>query len=432
MTSLLSSVINVRLVHVFGNHSPSRGDDTVVSSMFPANRQGSCLFHTSGLDKISNTNKKAERMEKSRETSAKLLASLRKTRLEGLVNPEPVLTDEEKITRRIKKLQSIKGLVQFYWYRVKKKRELTPLHKFTILECILAYFSKNVQMRDVFLTQPLQQSLFQMLAQDIRVHLNDFDANQLCKVAIYMAKLCVKDPAIYKDLERGILYHKLGGYSAKQLSQLSCAFAKYYSHTNVDQIFHALDKEIFSRELSNFSSKELCSIAWSFSEYGIPDDNQFYKVMANEILTRDLSQFQPWALASLAFTYSQAHAFRAEVFELVEEELLQREDLKYFATNDLVMLVLAFGRVEKLHPLLFQKFEVVMVTRRDYAETVVDEYLREMYTLLKNSEFHLAVVVKMIEHVLDPDVCNSLFDILFRPRRSWKEKVLHQYLFKAY
>ena len=351
-------------------------------------------------------------MEKSRETSAKLLASLRKTRLEGLVNPEPVLTDEEKITRRIKKLQSIKGLVQFYWFRVRKKRKLTPLHTFTILECILAYFSKDVQMRDVFLTQPLQQSLFQMLAQDIRVHLNDFDANQLCKVAIYMAKLCVKDPAIYKDLERGI--------------------AKYYSHTNVDQIFHALDKEIFSRELSNFTSKELCSIAWSFSEYGIPDDNQFYKVMANEILTRDLSQFQPWALASLAFTYSQAHAFRAEVFELVEEELLQREDLKYFATNDLVMLVLAFGRVEKLHPLLFQNFEVVMVTRRDYAETVVDEYLREMYTLLKNSEFHLAVVVKMIECVLDPDVCNSLFDILFRPRRSWKEKVLHQYLFKEY
>lgn len=83
-----------------------------------------------------------------------------------------------------------------------------------------------------------------MLAQDVRVHLSDFDANQISKVVIYMAKLCVKDPSIYRDLERGILYHKLSGYSTKQLSQLSWAFAKYCLHTNV-QIFHTLDKEIF-------------------------------------------------------------------------------------------------------------------------------------------------------------------------------------------
>ena len=120
------------------------------------------------------------------------------------------------------------------------------------------------------------------------------------------------------------------------------------------------------------------------------------------------------------------------MFEVVEEELLQRDDLKSFATNDLVILVLAFGRVGKLHPELFQKFEVTMVKRRDYAETVVREYLQETYHLLKKREFHLAVVVKMIERVLDTDVCNSLFDILFRPRRSWKEKkyiYIYKYIF---
>ena len=120
------------------------------------------------------------------------------------------------------------------------------------------------------------------------------------------------------------------------------------------------------------------------------------------------------------------------MFEVVEEELLRLDYLKSFATNDLVILVLAFSRVGKLHPELFQKFEVTMVKKRDYAETVVREYLQETYHLLKKSEFHLAVVVKMIERVLDPDVCNSLFDILFRPHRSRKEKVLHQYLFKVY
>ena len=114
---------------------------------------------------------------------------------------------------------------------------------------------------------------------------------------------------------------------------------------------------------------------------------------------------------------------------MVEKELLQRDDLKSFATNDLAILVLAFSRVGKLHPELFQKFEVTMVKKRDYAETVVREYLQETYHLLKKSEFHLAVVVKMIERVLDTDVCNSLFDILFRPRRSWKEKNIYINIF---
>ena len=433
MNSLLPKV---RRAHMLGNqlrgHISNSLHDKFLSVAFLGYFPKSYLFHTSGLHVARPSNKKAERTEKSREASGKLLEKLRKTRLEGLVNPEPVSTPEEKLTKRIRKIQSIKGLLQFYWFRVNKKRELTPLHKFTILECIVVYFSKSVQMRDVFLTQPLQQSLFEMLAQDVRVHLNDFDANQIYNVVIYMAKLCVKDPSIYADLERGILYHKLRGYSNKQLSQLGWAFAKYCLHTNVVEIFHALDKEIFSRDISKFSSEELCTIAWSFSEFGFPKDRQFYKAIGSEILTRDLSQFKPWTLASLSLSYSRADAFVAEVFEVVEEELLQRDDLKSFATNDLVILVLAFGRVGKLHPELFQKFEVTMVKRRDYAETVVREYLQETYHLLKKSEFHLAVVVKMIERVLDPDVCNSLFDILFRPRRSWKEKILHQYLFKAY
>lgn len=133
---------------------------------------------------------------------------------------------------------------------------------------------------------------------------------------------------------------------------------------------------------------------------------------------------------SLLFSYSRADAFVSEVFQVVDEELLQGDDVKSFATNDLVILVLAFGRVGKLHPKLFQKFGVEMVTRRDYAETVVREYLQETYNLLENSEFHLAMVVKMIGRVLDPDVCNSVFDILFRPREIVKRKVLHQYLLK--
>lgn len=432
MRTISSLLTNFRPVYVLGINKltlTNSGKDSSLQRLFPLNYPMTFLFNTSAMAAI---NKRAEKMEKSREKSAQLLESLRKKRLEGLANPTPLLSRDEKIVKQIEKLQSIRKLVISYWVAVKRNQELTPLHKVTILECIVKYFNKSVQMRDVFLVQEMQQKLFQMLVQDIRANLNEFDANQLYTVAICMATLCVKDPPVYKDLETGILHYKLAGYSTKQLSQLSWAFTKYHSRTNVDQIFHALNEEIFSRELSDFTSEEMLSIVWSFSEYGFPDTGQFYKVMGNEILTRDLNQFQPWMVASFAFAYSTVESLNAEVLKVIEEELFQREDLTPFATNDLVMLVLAFARVRKLHPILFKMLETVMVKRRDYKETVVEEHLREMHDLLKNSEFHLAVLVKIIERVLDPSVCNSLFDILFRPRRSWKEKMLHQYLFKAY
>lgn len=431
MRTMRSVFTNVRFVHMLGINGLYTNSDKARSLQrrFPLNYPRTFLFHISAMAAV---NKRAEKMEKSREKSAQLLESLRKKRLEGLVNPKPLLSRDEKIVKQIERLESIKKLVISYWVAVKRKQEVTPLHKVTILKCIVKYFNKSVQMRDVFLTQELQQRLFQMLVQDIRSNLSEFDASQLYTVAICMATLCVKDPPVYKDLERGILYFKLAGYSTNQLSQLSWAFAKYCRYTNVDQIFHALNEEIFSRELSDFTSEEMLSIVWSFSEYGFPETGQFYQVMGNEILTRDLNQFQPWMVASFAFAYSTVELLNAEVLKVVEEELFQREDLTPFATNDLVILVLAFARAEKLHPILFKLLETVMVKRRDYKETVVVDHLQEMHDLLKNSELHLAVLVKIIERILDPRVCNSLFDIMFRPRRSWKEKMLHQYLFKAY
>ena len=428
MRSLFTNVRPVHVLGISGLHT-NTGKDRSLQRMFTLNYPRTFLFHTSAMAAV---NKRAEKMEKSREKSAELLESLRKKRLEGLVNPKPLLSHDEKIVKQIERLESIKKLVTSYWVAVKRKQELTPLHKVTILQSIVKFFNKSVQMRDVFLVQELQQRLFQMLVQDIRSNLNEFDANQLHTVAICMATLCVKNPPVYKDLERGILYYKLAGYSTKQLSQLSWAFAKYCRYTSVDQIFHALNEEIFSRELSDFTSEEMLSIVWSFSEYGFPDTGQFYQMMGNEILTRDVNQFQPWMVASFAFAYSTVELLNAEVLKVVEEELFQREDLTPFTTNDLVMLVLAFARVQKLHPILFKLLETVMVKRRDYKETVVVDHLQEMHDLLKNSELHLAVLVKIIERVLDPSVCNSLFDIMFRPRRSWKEKMLHQYLFKAY
>ena len=115
----------------------------------------------------------------------------------------------------------------------------------------------------------------------------------------------------------------------------------------------------------------------------------------NEILTRDLNQFQPWMVASFAFAYSTVEMLNAEVLKVVEEELFQHDDLTPFATNDLVMLVLAFARVQKLHPILLKLLETVMVKRRDYKETVVEDHSQEMHDLLTNSELHLAVLVSV-------------------------------------
>ena len=399
------------------------------AATFPLKYQMTSI-HTSEMVTAREIVKRAEKMEKSRERSAELLKTLRKKRLEGLTNPKPILTPEEKLTKRIEWLPSIKKLVIFYWVQVKSKRELTPVQKFTILDCIAKYFAKDTQMRDVFLVQEMQQRFFQMLVQDIRANLNAYDPHQLYKIVLYMAKLCVTDPVIYKHLEKGILHCNLGDYSTKELSQISWAFAKY--HPDVDEIFHALVKEILSRDLSEFTSAELCSIVWSFSEYGIPDTGQFYMALGNEILTRDLSQFQPWMLASFVFAYSRVESLRGKVMTMVEEELFQRGELTPFGTNDLVMMVLAFARTGKLTPKMMQKLEVVMVKRRDYKETVTQEYLQEMYDLLTGSKFHLAEIRKMIERLLYPGKINSIFDLLYRPRRAWKEKVLHQTLFKAY
>lgn len=394
------------------------------------NKNQVTAIHTSEIVSAREIVKRAQKMEKSREKSAELLKTLRRKRLEGLTNPKPFLTPEEKLTKRIEWLPSIKKLVIFYFVQVKSKHELTPVQKFTIVECIAKYFSKDTQMRDVFLVQEMQQRFFQMLVQDIRANLSEYNAHQLYKIVFYMAKLCVTDPVIYKHLEKAILLCDLGEYSTKELSQMSWAFAKY--HPDVDEIFHALDKEIFSRDLSDFTSAELCSIVWSFAEYGIPDTRQFYKVLGNEILTRDLSQFQPWMLASFVFAYSRVESLSGKVFKMVEEELFQRGELKPFGTNDLVMVVLAFARAGKLKPKLFRKLEVVMMKRRDYTELVTNEYLQEMHDLLKDSKFHLAEIRKVIERLLYPDRVVSIFDVFFRPRRAWKEKVLHQTLFKAY
>ncbi|XP_068685686.1 uncharacterized protein [Montipora foliosa] len=374
--------------------------------------------------------KAAQKLEKSRERSAELLKILRKKRLEGLANPRPQLTPEEKLTKRIEWLPSIKKLLIFYWARVKSKRDLTPVQKFAVIKCIAKYFSTDTQMRDVFLEHELQQRFFQMFVQDIRANLDAYDAHQLQKIVVYMAKLCVTDSVIYGNLARAILHCNLRDYSTKELSQLCWAFAKY--HPDVDKIFEALDKEIFSRDLSDFNSAELCTIVWSFAEYGILDKPEFYLALGNEILSRDLSQFQPWMLASFVFAYSKVDPLKEKVLKMVEEELHQRGELKPFGTNDLAMVVIAFARNGKLQPRLFRKLEVVMMKRRDYKETLTIEHLQEMYDLLKASKFHLAQIRKIIEKYLYPDKVNSIFDILYRPRRAWKEKVFHQTQFKAY
>ena len=388
-------------------------------------------FHTTRVAAVREINRRALKMEQSRARSAELLKKLRKKRLEGLTKPDPKLSYPEKVVKRIERLPSIKSLVIFYWVQIKSKKPLTPLHKFTILERIMKFFSKDTQMRDVFLVHEAQQKCFQMLVQDIRANASAYDAQELCKIAVYMARLRVTDAFIYQGLETEIATRcSLSEYSSKQLSLLSWAFAKH--HLKLDHIFQALDEEIFSRDLSEFTSAELCSIVWSFAEYGVPDTRQFYIKMGSEILTRNLSQFEPWMLASFGLAYSRVESFSSKVFKVLEEELFQRGELKPFDTNDLVMLVLAFGRNGNLHPKLFRKIETVMVRRRDFSETVNREHLEEMYCLLKNGQYHLAEVVKMIELVLYPNRFNSVFDALYTPRRAWQEKVLHQSLFKAY
>ena len=56
-------------------------------------------FHTSEMLFGREIVKRAQKLEKSRERSAELLKALRKKRLEGLTNPQPHMTAEEKVLK---------------------------------------------------------------------------------------------------------------------------------------------------------------------------------------------------------------------------------------------------------------------------------------------------------------------------------------------
>jgi len=77
-------------VHELGNINElytNSGKDRSLQRMFPLNRPRTFfLIHTSSIAAV---NKRAEKMEKSREKSVQLLVSLRKKRLEGLAYPRP-------------------------------------------------------------------------------------------------------------------------------------------------------------------------------------------------------------------------------------------------------------------------------------------------------------------------------------------------------
>jgi hypothetical protein len=107
-------------------------------------------------------------------------------------------------------------------------------------------------------------------------------------------------------------------------------------------------------------------------------------------------------------------------------------EAKKFPTKDLVALTVSFLRSQKISSKMFRKLDKLLISRRDFEETVPKELLEELLSLLKESTFHLAEIRKIIENVLYPDLLNSVFDVFYRPRRSWKAKIFKQSLFKVY
>ena len=374
-------------------------------------------FHTSATGSGREIVNLALKKERVKAKSAELLRNLRKKKLAGLA---PRSADHLDLESRITKERSLKRLFAIYESK-RNSEELTPRSKVRILEKV----AKAVEEGEV---RSKHSNTLQSLVQDVVSGISECEEGSICKTIVALVRLNHAENDYCDTLEREILKRGWEGFSREELTEMCWAFASAEFKSEV--LFKSVSKEVFSREVASFSSKSLCQLVWFFQEASHAKD--FYDAIGTEILNRNMSEFESWMLAILPWAYSNVKPLNRRIFTAVEYELDARGELKSLLTKDLVMLVTAFARRQLLRRKLFRLLESALILKRDIPEAVPRELLQEFYDLMKQSPFCQAEIVKIVECALYPGVVNSIFDVLYRPRRAWKEKVIKQSLFQAY
>ena len=366
--------------------------------------------------------------QQSLEKNESLLRQLRSQKLAGLNKDDR--PPDVRMKERIGKMRSSRKLLTLYNEQREYRERMTFPNKVRILVKTVDVLEKDDGERREHLKNRAIQYVMRDLIKDISKHVTECDCHTIPDLALALARHRVgENQKIFEDLQQKLAFCDLTSMSNEELAKISFAFGKA-AVTTAKPLFESLWKEISTRDLAAISTGDLCHYLWGFAEHKLQQD-EIYKSIGNEILSRDANGFKPWMLASLSWAFSTVEPLSAEIFTMVENAMFAHGELKDFPTKDLVSLVVAFARTGKLEKKLFRKLEYVIIRRRDFA-ICRHSHLQEMYQLLQEGPFYMSETFKIIEHELFPDMINSVFDVFFRPRIAWKQKLLKQQVFRAY
>ncbi|EDO32660.1 predicted protein [Nematostella vectensis] len=376
--------------------------------------------------------KKLEKIHAKREDemvrSQELLRKLRKKKLEGLSqNPLPL---DVQFGKKLKHMTHIRRIISLFHVK-KHSQEMSLENMVTMLKIISGLFVSHPKQRELLLGNEFHCQLLQEIIQRVVSSCDQCTASQLCDSLVALARLGDKNMSAYSEFEHAVLLNGLRQFSPDEIGLVCWGFSKA-GYKPID-LYSKVSAEVEAREIVVFSTTSLCQIEWAFVEKGITADRLLLRI-GEEVLSRDFASFGPENLAMLGFGYSLVNIepVSSNILRQIEAEVNTNPELKKFPTYDLVTITSALLRAHNLDRKTFRKLESVLVTRRDFSETTPKERLDELYYLIKAGPFFLAEIAKILETVLYPNVLNSVFDIFYRPRRSWKEKVLKQSIFKVY
>ncbi|XP_031554898.1 uncharacterized protein LOC116291824 [Actinia tenebrosa] len=375
--------------------------------------------------------KRLERIHKKNEDvvarSQEALKKLRRKKLEGL--SENKIPEDIQLGERLLNTRSIRRLLSIY-NATKDSKVLSVSNQVITLKRIAEQCEKYQDERVQMSKRISYQKLVCELINNVSDVCDQCTSRELVDIIVALTWLDMKHFSIFGPMVREIHVHGFEKLSAEEIGLLCWALG-VLADDNAYKTMEEIGKQLYQRELVTFSNMDLCRIAWSFSELSVPADT-LLKEICSELLTRDLSLFEPKAITHMSLAFSRIDSLADHVMQAMEDALYSVIETKKYPTEDLVYLTVSFLRCNRISRKMFSKLDKMLIFRRDFEETVSKELLEELLMLLKESSFHMSEIRKVLENVLYPSKLNSVFDVFFRPRASWKAKLFKQYLFKEY
>lgn len=374
---------------------------------------------------------KLERIHKKREDvitrSREALKKLRRKKLEGL--SVSTLPKHIELDGKLSKARSISRLL--YLYNNNKGGEAMNLsNQVTTLSRLGELYDKEKHEREIFEQKQFYKKLLGDICDTVTLHSKELTMKELTVTVTALSRLRIKEEQKYSPFIREIQINGIKAFTTDYIGMLCFAFG-LTKNKQTYSLMREVETELLQRPIVTCSNSVLSEIAWAFSELNISADKLLREVCA-EVLSRDLSLFHSRDIALIALAYSRVEAHAEQVSQALQDSLYAVIENRKFPTRFLVALTVGLLRSKNINVKMFRRLDTILVSRRDFDETVSNELLQEFLQLLKESPFHLSETRKIIENVLHPQHLNSVFDVFFRPRISWKTKVFKQSWFKVY